>query len=279
MGATMDRIMSNLYCLGIGAGDSINGLFSGVRISHNLNKVDRTLSKMDRIRKAYNNSCDPEDVVTEKPNMRSKAVFDTDNKDVETVEFEEGSNVIKKPAEEVKEEAKVEEPKTEPEPEAKAEETKAPEKEEAKTEEKVIITPPPTKAEEKAEPDKEEKPEEAVEQPKEEPKKEEEKEEEPKVEKKTQPKKPKLNKEDIDKIINIDSLQSKTDHKETAKMVADKVISDMLNDPSSELNKKLAESVEEITNKAVEEDNIFIQPKKKTTSTTTRKRPTSTKKR
>ena len=77
-------------------------------------------------------------------------------------------------------------------------------------------------------------------------------------------------KEDIDKIINIANLQSKTEHKDTARMVADSIISDIINNPNSDLNQKLASNIEQMTKKE-EEPKEPVQPKATTKTPTSRK--------
>lgn len=255
MSILMNEIKSSLYCFGDSVVTNLHGIGSSFRISHNLNSLDRRINKLDRIRKAYSEACAVEpEVETPHPEEKSKVVFD--EKEVsETVEFEENSNVIKKPAEE----------KVKP-----VKEEKEPVKEEPKTEEKPVETT--------AESIKEEKIEEVVtkpaeeETPKEEPKVETtvEKEPGPAVQQAEAKPKVELKKEDIDKIINIASLQSKTEHKDTAKMVADSIISDIINNPNSDLNQKLASNIEQMTKKE-EESKEQVQPKATTKTPTSRK--------
>ena len=242
MSILMNEIKSSLFCCGDSVVTNLHGIGSSIRISHNLNSLDRRINKLDRIRKAYSEACAVEpEVETPHPEEKSKVVFD--EKEVsETVEFEENSNVIKKPAEE-----KVEPTKEEKESvkEEKIEEvvTKPTEEETPKEESNVETTA-----------EKEPKP--VVQQT----------EAKPKVE---------LKKEDIDKIINIANLQSKTEHKDTAKMVADSIISDIINNPNSDLNQKLASNIEQMTKE--EEPKESAQSKATTKTSTSRKSSTSRK--
>ena len=233
MSILMNEIKSSLFCFGDSVVTNLHGIGSSFRISHNLNSLDRRINKLDRIRKAYSEACAVEpEVETTHPEEKSKVVFE--EKEVsETVEFEENSNVIKKPAEE----------KVEP-----VKEEKESVKEEPKTEEKPVeATTESVK----------EKNEEVVTKPaeKEIPK------EDPKVE---------LKKDDINTLINIANLQSKTEHKDTAKMVADSIISDIINNPNSDLNQKLASNIEQMTKKE-EESKEPVQHKATTKTPTSRK--------
>jgi len=240
MSILMNEIKSSLYCFGDSVVTNLHGIGSSFRISHNLSSLDRRISKFDRIAEAYSKTCaskEPE-VETSHPEEKSKVVFD--EKEVsETVEFEENSNVIKKPAEET------------PEP--------------VKEEDKVIPEPAKEEPVEKAvtESVKEEK---AAEEPVTKPVEEKTPNEKPKAEAKP---KPELRKEDIDKIINITNLQSKAEHKDTAKMVADSIISDIINNPNSDLNQKLASNIEQMTKGE--------EPKEPTKKQTVTKTPTSRK--
>lgn len=259
MSILMNEIKSSLFCFGDSVVTNLHGIGSSFRISHNLNSLDRRINKLDRIRKAYSEACTAEpEVETPCPEKKSKVVFDA--KDVsETVEFEENSNVIKKPAEEkvepIKEEKETihEEPKTEEKPvEVTTESVK-----EEKIEEVV------TKPTEKETPKEDPKVEPVVTQ-----------EQESVVQQAEEKPKPELRKEDIDKIINIANLQSKTEHKDTAKMVADSIISDIINNPNSDLNQKLASNIEQM----VKEEDPKEQTQTKTTKTpTSRKNGTSRK--
>ncbi len=251
MSILMNEIKSSLFCFGDSVVTNLHGIGSSFRISHNLNSLDRRINKLDRIRKAYSEACadgEPE-VETPHPEKKSKVVFEKEVS--ETVEFEENSNVIKKPAEEkvepVKEEKEPvkEEPKTEENPVETTTESVKEEKIEA------VVTKPTEEETPKAETTAEKEPEPIVQQA----------EAEPKVE---------LKKEDIDKIINIANLQSKTEHKDTARMVADSIISDIINNPNSDLNQKLASNIEQMTKKE-EEPKEPVQPKATTKTPTSRK--------
>lgn len=262
MSILMNEIKSSLFCFGDSVVTNIHGIGSSIRISHNLNSLDRHISKFDRIAKAYSKTYNTEEpeVETLHPEEKSKVTFDKEVS--ETVEFEENSNVIKKPAEErtepVKEESKVEEVETSEE----TSKTGSVETAVKSTEEDM-----PTKSE------KTETPEEASK-------------EEPIVEKKPEPavqQKPKveLKKEDVDKIIDIANFQSKAEHKDTAAIIADSIINNIINNPNSDLNQKLASNIEQMT-KAEEEPKESTQKTTKTPtsrkSTTPRKNSTSRKK-
>lgn len=271
MSILMNEIRSSLFCFGDSVVTNLHGIGSSIRISHNLNSLDRKISKLDRIREACSKTYNTEEPEVESmhPEEKSKVTFDKEVS--ETVEFEENSNIIKKkPTEEktepvekvisepVKEESKVEEAET-PEEALKTEPVETATK---STEKDMATKPEETEAlkeTSKTEPTVEEKPEAAVQQ-------------KPKVE---------LKKEDVDKIIDIANFQSKAEHKDTAAIIADSIINNIINNPNSDLNQKLASNIEQMT-KAEEEPN---EPTQKTTkpptsrkSTTPRKNSTSRKK-
>lgn len=214
MSVLMNEIRSSLFCFGDSVVMNLHGIGSSIRISHNLNSLDRKISKLDRIRKAYSETCEP-DVETFDPEEKSKVTFDREVS--ETVEFEENSNVIKKPTEEKKTESVKEEfEEKDKEAEATAESAK----------EDVVTKPEETET------------------PKEIPKTEPVAEKEPTVQQKP---KVELKKEDIDKVIDISSFQSKAEHKDTAAIIADSIINDIINNPNSDLNQKLASNIEQMT--------------------------------
>lgn len=250
MSILMNEIRSSLFCFGDSVVTNLHGIGSSIRISHNLNSLDRKISKLDRIREACSKTYDDEEpeVETSNPEEKSKVVY-AEKEVSETVEFEENSNIIKK---------KPTEEKTEPVEKEKVEEVETPEEtpktepvETAtkSTEEDMATKPEETETPEEAsntEPIAGKKPEPAVQQ-------------KPKVE---------LKKEDIDKIIDIANFQSKAEHKDTAAIIADSIINNIINNPNSDLNQKLASNIEQMT-KAEEE------PKEPTQKTT--KPPTSRK--
>jgi hypothetical protein len=255
MSILMNEIRSSLFCFGDSVVTNLHGIGSSIRISHNLNSLDRKISKLDRIREACSKTYNTEEpeVETLHPEEKSKVTFDKEVS--ETVEFEENSNVIKKkPTEEKTEQVEKEKVISEPvKEESKVEEVETPEEtpktESVETAAKSTEEDMPTKSE------KTETPEEAS-----------------KVE---------LKKEDIDKIIDIANFQSKAEHKDTAAIIADSIINNIINNPNSDLNQKLASNIEQMT-KAEEEPN---EPTQKTTkpptsrkSTTPRKNSTSRKK-
>lgn len=271
MSILMNEIRSNLFCFGDSVVTNLHGIGSSIRIRHNLNSLDRKISKLDRIREAYSKTYDdgePE-VETLNPEEKSKVVY-TEKEVSETVEFEENSNIIKKkPTEEktepvekekvisepVKEESKVEEVET-PEETPKTEPVETPTK---STEENMATKPEETETPEEAsktEPIVEKKPEPAVQQ-------------KPKVE---------LKKEDIDKIIDIASFQSKAEHKDTAAIIADSIINNIINNPNSDLNQKLASNIEQMTKAEEQTTQKTTKPPTSRKSTTPKKNSTSRKK-
>lgn len=241
MSILMNEIRSNLFCFGDSVVTNLHGIGSSIRIRHNLNSLDRKISKLDRIREACSKTYDdgePE-VETLNPEEKSKVVY-TEKEVSETVEFEENSNIIKK---------KPTEEKTEPVEKEKVISEQV--KEESKVEE--VETPEETP---KTEPIVEKKPEPAVQQ-------------KPKVE---------LKKEDIDKIIDIASFQSKAEHKDTAAIIADSIINNIINNPNSDLNQKLASNIEQMTKAEEEPTQKTTKPPTSRKSTTPRKNSTSRKK-
>ena len=266
MSILMNEIKSSLFCFGDSVVTNLHGIGSSIRITHNLNSLDRRISKFDRIAKAYSKTyTEGPEVETLHPEEKSKVTFDKEVS--ETVEFEENSNVVKKPAEEknepvekgkvisepVKEESKVEEEAEIPEEAPKTESAETT----IKSTEKDVATKP-----------------EEVEALKEAPKTESvtEKEPEPVVQQKP---KVKLEKEDIDKIIDMVSFQSKAEHKDTAAIIANSIINNIINNPKSDLNQKLASNIEQITKV---EDESKESTQKTVTKTSTPRRNTANKK-
>ena len=258
MSILMNEIRSSLFCFGDSVVMNLHGIGSSIRISHNLNSLDRRIKKLDRIRKAYSEACndgEPE-VETPHPEKKSKVVF---GKEVsETVEFEENSNVIKKPAEEKTEPVEKENEAPNPKAESVETDTKSAEKdvEDVVTKPEDAETPKETP---KTEPVAEKEPEPAVQQ-------------KPKVE---------LKKEDIDKIIDISNFQSKAEHKDTATIIADSIINDIINNPNSDLNQKLASNIEQMTKPEGESkeptQKAATKPPTSRRSTTSKKNSTSKK--
>ena len=229
MSILMNEIRSSLFCFGDSVVTNLHGIGSSIRISHNLNSLDRKISKH--------------------PEEKSKVTFDKEVS--ETVDFEENSNVIKKkPTEEKTEQVEKEKVISEPvKEESKVEEVETSEEtsktESVETAAKSTEEDMPTKSE------KTETPEEASK-------------EEPIVEKKPEPavqQKPKveLKKEDVDKIFNIANFQSKTENKATAAIIANSIINNTINNPNSDLNQKLASNIEQMT-KAEEEPIVEKKP-------------------
>lgn len=263
MSILMNEIRSSLFCFGDSVVTNLHGIGSSIRISHNLNSLDRRISKFDRIAKAYSKTYNTEEpeVETLHPEEKSKVTFDKEVS--ETVEFEENSNIIKKkPTEEKTEPVEKEKVISEPvKEESKVEEVEIPE-ETPKTEpietaaksakEDMTTKPEETESSEEAsktEPIAEKKPEPAVQQ-------------KSKVE---------LKKEDVDKIIDIANFQSKAEHKDTATIIADSIINNIINNPNSDLNQKLTSNIEQMT-KAEE------KPKEPTQKTPTSRKSTTPKK-
>ena len=212
MSILMNEIRSSLFCFGDSVVTNLHGIGSSIRISHNLNSLDRKISKH--------------------PEEKSKVTFDKEVS--ETVDFEENSNVIKKkPTEEKTEQVEKEKVISEPvKEESKVEEVETSEEtsktESVETAAKSTEEDMPTKSE------KTETPEEASK-------------EEPIVEKKPEPavqQKPKveLKKEDVDKIFNF---LSKTEYKATAAIIANSIINSIINNQNSDLNQKLASNIEQ----------------------------------
>ncbi len=96
MSILMNEIRSSLFCFGDSVVTNLHGIGSSIRISHNLNSLDRKISKLDRIREACSKTYNTEEpeVETMHPEEKSKVTFDKEVS--ETVEFEENSNIIKK---------------------------------------------------------------------------------------------------------------------------------------------------------------------------------------
>ena len=78
--------------------------------------------------------------------------------------------------------------------------------------------------------------------------------------------------------INIKSLQSKTDHKESAAMQAASIAADILNNPEADLNKRLASNIEQMSKPIIQEKFVASPGSKITSSdikTSTKSRSTN----